>query len=550
MRIAIDPIDSNIVYASYGGYELNNLWRSSDGGATWENASGTSPSNIPAAPIRSIVVHPTRSNQLYVGTEVGVFTSENSGATWGLVNDGPANVSVDELVWDGDETLYAATHGRGIWRATLNETTPHTIIFDSRLDVDFSIELETAEKVITGIGVPVDVTIVDGEYSLGCNGTFTSEPGTAVNGDTICLRHTSANDFYTEVRTQVTIGSSTFDFLSRTIPDITPDAFEFVDTSNVELGSEQISNSITVTGISFEVGISVTNGEYSIGCSNDFTSASSFIALNETVCLRHTASSEHFVSVTTNLTLGDTTQSFTSTTLPDTTPDAFTFTPVEEVSIGTEVTSNSINATGFQVAIPISVVNGEYSIGCSGTFTNLSGEISPDESVCVRHTSSEQYVTQNTTTLDINGVTADFVSTTEPDRTPDDFTFTSVSNAETSTLQVSESVTVSGVAVSVELSVSNGEYSLGCDGTFSTAVVQIDDGQSFCLRHTSSNSFSSSTTTNVTVGTYSTSFVSTTKAAPPPPPGSSSGGGGGLPPILLLSLILGALYRRASYRRV
>lgn len=541
MRIAIDPVNSDIVYASFGGYDFDNLWKSTDAGVTWSSASGNDPSRIPAAPIRTVAINPTTTNNIYVGTEVGIFTSEDGGTTWNFANDGPANVSVDELVWAGDETLYAATHGRGIWRAGLNKTTPNTIIFDSEVDVAFDILLETEEKVIIGIGIPVDVTIVDGEYSLGCTGTYTTDAGTAVNGDTICLQHTSANGFYTEVLTQVTIGSSTFNFLSRTLPDVNPDSFEFPAVANVALSSEQISNIISVTGISFEVDISIVNGEYSIGCSNSFTSSSGVIALNETVCIRQNASSENFVSITSDLTVGDTTQSFTSTTLPDTTPEDFSFTVQDDVSISTDLTSNTITLTGFQVAIPISIVNGEYSIGCTNTFTNVDGEVSPDESICVKHSSSDQYVTQKTTTLDVNGITADFVSTTEPDRTPDNFTFALVSNAEVSTEQVSEAITVSGIAVDVNLSISGGEYSLGCNGIFSSATVQISDEQTICLRHVSSSDFSANVTSSMTVGTYTTNFVSTTKAAPP----SDSSGGGSLPKLFLLSLIFGAFFRRA-----
>src|SRR5207237_353082 len=52
---------------------------------------------------------------IYVGTEVGVFSSEDAGATWFTTNDAPANVSVDELFWLDKATLVAATHGRGMF---------------------------------------------------------------------------------------------------------------------------------------------------------------------------------------------------------------------------------------------------------------------------------------------------------------------------------------------------------------------------------------------------------------------------------------------------
>ncbi len=537
MRIAIDPLDTEIIYASFGGYNENNLWKSTDGGANWVSASGVDSNNLPPAPVRTIAIHPSVTNQLYAGTEVGIFTSEDSGVTWNITNDGPANVSVDELVWIGDETLYAATHGRGVFRADLNQTTPNTIIFDSEIDVAFSIELTTAEKTITGIGVPVDVTITNGEYSLGCTSTFTSEAGIANNDDTICLRHTSGSDFYTEVLSQVTIGSSTFNFLSRTLPDNTPDDFVFDSITDTALDTFQTSNAIVVAGISNQVNISVSNGEYSIGCDSNFVSNSGVIQLSDSVCVRHSSSTGNLVSTSSTLTIGDVSSNFETTTLPDTTPDGFTFTAVDDVAINTSQQSETITLAGFQVAIPISVANGEYSIGCTdGEFTSIAGDVSPNETICVRHTSSDEYVSQNTTILDVNGVSAEFLSTTMPDRTPDDFSFASLTGVEVSATQTSETISVLGIAVEVTISISGGEYSIGCTDTFTSTAGTMVDGDTVCVRHTSSAAFSTQSQTTVNIGTASNDFVSTTKADPNPP--SESSGGGSLAWISVCALLL------------
>ncbi|MBF0343810.1 MAG: VCBS repeat-containing protein [Nitrospirae bacterium] len=118
-RILIDKDNHNKVYAAYGGYSADNLYVSTDNGSTWTNITGT----LPAAPIRSIVRHPSNANWLYAGTEVGIYTSEDGGAHWSTSNDGPANVSVDELFWYSDTQLVAATHGRGMFMATIGNTT-------------------------------------------------------------------------------------------------------------------------------------------------------------------------------------------------------------------------------------------------------------------------------------------------------------------------------------------------------------------------------------------------------------------------------------------
>jgi large repetitive protein len=69
-------------------------------------------------------VHPGNSSWLYAGTEIGVFTSTNNGASWSASNEGPATASVEELFFMDGATLVAATHGRGMFMASALPGTP------------------------------------------------------------------------------------------------------------------------------------------------------------------------------------------------------------------------------------------------------------------------------------------------------------------------------------------------------------------------------------------------------------------------------------------
>jgi hypothetical protein len=113
--ITVDPVERNIVYVAFGGFERGNLWATPDGGASWNDLSAT----LPTAPVRAIAVHPRRRNLVYAGTEVGLYASEDSGASWSPTNQGPTNCSVDDLFWM-DETLVSVTHGRGMYRIDLS----------------------------------------------------------------------------------------------------------------------------------------------------------------------------------------------------------------------------------------------------------------------------------------------------------------------------------------------------------------------------------------------------------------------------------------------
>ncbi len=117
-RLAIDNTRSPTwIYATFGGFSADNLYVSRDFGASWIDITGSGATGLPNVPVRAIAIHPYNRDLLYVGTEVGIFTSPDAGATWDLPQGGPANVSVDELTWLG-ANLLAATHGRGIYLAS------------------------------------------------------------------------------------------------------------------------------------------------------------------------------------------------------------------------------------------------------------------------------------------------------------------------------------------------------------------------------------------------------------------------------------------------
>ncbi len=115
-RLVIDETRTpNWIYATLGGFATDNVYRTTDLGITWTDITGTGATGLPSVPVRSLQINPVRADLLYVGTEVGIFASEDAGATWQLPQDGPANVSVDELFWLGGD-LVAVTHGRGLYR--------------------------------------------------------------------------------------------------------------------------------------------------------------------------------------------------------------------------------------------------------------------------------------------------------------------------------------------------------------------------------------------------------------------------------------------------
>ncbi len=122
--IAINPFNTDEVFVTIGGYNFDDVWMTTNAGQTWQNRSGTGINYLPAVQVNTVRYNPQNENWVYVGTDLGVFGSEDKGLHWSILrrygtNEGPANVAVDELFWQGSEYLIAATHGRGMYRARI-----------------------------------------------------------------------------------------------------------------------------------------------------------------------------------------------------------------------------------------------------------------------------------------------------------------------------------------------------------------------------------------------------------------------------------------------
>jgi hypothetical protein len=121
--IAFEPGSQDKVYATYAGFGGAHVWRSTDYGGTWEAIDGSGHAALPDIPVHAIVVDPDDVRRIYVGTDLGVFTSVDGGLTWAVENTGFANSVTEWLAFgDGPDDrphLFAFTHGRGAWRVEL-----------------------------------------------------------------------------------------------------------------------------------------------------------------------------------------------------------------------------------------------------------------------------------------------------------------------------------------------------------------------------------------------------------------------------------------------
>jgi hypothetical protein len=127
-HLEFDPGNSSILYATYSQFLANtsqsHVYRSTNGGATWTgiDSGAGGATGLPDIPVFTLIVDPQNTSTLYLGTDIGVFVSLDGGGIWARDDNPFANAVTETLVLDrsaGQSTLFAFTHGRGVWKVAL-----------------------------------------------------------------------------------------------------------------------------------------------------------------------------------------------------------------------------------------------------------------------------------------------------------------------------------------------------------------------------------------------------------------------------------------------
>ncbi|MGQ0620368.1 MAG: choice-of-anchor Q domain-containing protein [Panacagrimonas sp.] len=219
--------------------------------------------------------------------------------------------------FDGDGNLVAACD-IGAFEANA-DTTPNAFSFPSHTNVGLSSTQVSDLVTITGINVPAAISASAGSsYEINLDGVFRTTPSTISNGDKVRVAHFASAAFSTAFVSTLSIGGVNGTFTSTTLAaDTTPNAFTFMDQTNVSRNSVRTSNAVTITGINAPTPISIQGGGYSIGCTGSFTTAAGTINPGQTVCVRHTSAPTFNAGRNTILTVGGVSDTFTSATAPN-----------------------------------------------------------------------------------------------------------------------------------------------------------------------------------------------------------------------------------------
>ena len=105
----------NDIFVTFHNYGVTNVWYTSNGGVSWQNKEG----NLPNIPVKCILQNPNATNEVILGTELGVWYTINfndASPNWRRANNGMRDVKVLNFEYRAlDRTIVAGTFGRGVW---------------------------------------------------------------------------------------------------------------------------------------------------------------------------------------------------------------------------------------------------------------------------------------------------------------------------------------------------------------------------------------------------------------------------------------------------
>ncbi|MFN2595685.1 MAG: hypothetical protein ABR563_00585, partial [Pyrinomonadaceae bacterium] len=145
LDVAFDPKTTNapVAYAAVGGFDQNtpstpgHVYRvtcsANCGSFTWDDKTG----NLPNIPVDSIVANPNFPQQVFAGTDFGLYYTDDirvASPTWYRFNAGLPNVMIWDMQTDrGNTTLSLFTRGRGAfaWPLPLGPVQPLTTVTGS-----------------------------------------------------------------------------------------------------------------------------------------------------------------------------------------------------------------------------------------------------------------------------------------------------------------------------------------------------------------------------------------------------------------------------------
>ncbi|NNE28943.1 MAG: hypothetical protein HKN16_04880 [Saprospiraceae bacterium] len=111
-NLLVHPDSSDVIFVTIAGYNTTQIYKSVDGGLNWFPYN----QGLEDIPIYCIYYDQVNENGYYIGTELGVYYRKTTMDSWIPFSTYLPRVQVMDLNITNTH-VYAATHGRGIWKS-------------------------------------------------------------------------------------------------------------------------------------------------------------------------------------------------------------------------------------------------------------------------------------------------------------------------------------------------------------------------------------------------------------------------------------------------
>jgi hypothetical protein len=348
-------------------------------------------------------------------------------------------------------------------------------------------------------------------------GSTNTDFGVTGSSFTITIRETLAGATNTPHDTVLTITVGN-------VNDSNPTAFTFTDVTNASTSTVYTSNTITIAGL--ETGDSCSASLSGDGSSQlqknggAWVSGPVTVVNGDTLAVRHTSSSSNSAAISTTLTVGTTSDTFTTTTIasgallaPTVAFDTPTYLNPPNVIytlasdavmddwIGREYANNAGftgSTTEWHQVTSDEIINGSITWPFSGAFADGTLYI---RAYAGRGTGPGSFTATSSPSAAVSRAVYDYL--------PNAWDFTDVTGATASTLTTSNVVTPTGYTGATPVVTNGNEVSIN-GGAFSTADTTISPGQTIQVRTTSSATAGASVTITINVAGVDVTFQVTT----------------------------------------
>jgi hypothetical protein len=122
-----NPDSIVVVMGGYGSQKeaASNIWYGTmtkeDNQFEWKDISGEGQGKLPQIPISAVVIDDQNPDQIFIGTDIGVFKTSNKGKMWIRFSENLPTCAVNDMQLHSESRLLRiATYGRGIWERKLD----------------------------------------------------------------------------------------------------------------------------------------------------------------------------------------------------------------------------------------------------------------------------------------------------------------------------------------------------------------------------------------------------------------------------------------------